>query len=66
MRLDPRVIGGALQGKVKCDFEAQLVRALAQCLEIVHGAKQRVHRVVTAQFRADAERGARIVGAGDQ
>ncbi len=35
-------------------------------LEIVHGAEQRVDGVVAAQLGADAERGARIVGAGDQ
>ena len=66
MRLDPRMVRRALQSEIKRDFQAQLVGALAECLEIVHGAKLRVNGVVATQFGADAERGARIVRAGYQ
>ena len=64
--LDPRVVGGALQGEIECDFEAELMGAVAERFEIVHGAEQRVNGVVAAEFGADAERGAGVVRAGDQ
>ena len=44
--LDPRVIGRALQGEIKRDFQTQFMCTLAQGLEIVHGAEQRIHGVV--------------------
>ena len=66
MRLNPRVVRRALQSEIKRDFQAQLVGTLAECLEIVHGAKLRVNGVVSTQFGTDAERGARIVRTGYQ
>ena len=66
MLLDPRVVRRALQREVERHFDAQLVRVIAERLEIVHGAEQRVDGVVAAQLGADAERGAWIVRSGDQ
>ncbi len=46
VRLDPRVVGRALQGEIKRDFQTQFMCTLAQGLEIVHGAEQWIHGVV--------------------
>ena len=66
MLFDPRVVRRALQREVERHFDTQLVRVIAERLEIVHGAEQRVDGVVAAQLGADAERGARIVRSGNQ
>ena len=66
MLLDPRVVRRALQSEIKRDLKVQLMGALAERLEIVHGAQQWVDGVMAAKLGADAERGARIVRACDQ
>ncbi len=66
MLLHPRMVGGALQCEVERDLQAELVRALAEHLEIVHRAEQRVDGVVPAEFGSDAEWRAGVVRSRDQ
>src|SRR5581483_7923178 len=64
MLLEPRMIRGALNGKVEGDLEPMHRRRLAQLVEILERAKLRMNRVMPALFRANRIRAAGLTRLG--
>ena len=60
VRLDPRVVGRALQREVERDLHAEVVRARDERVEVVHRAQLGVDRVVPALGRPDRPRRADV------
>ena len=66
MLLDPRMVGGALDGEVDGDLQAVVAGGLDQPGEIVEAAELGMDGVVAAVGRADRIGAARVVRAGGQ
>ena len=62
MRLEPRVIGRALDREVEGDLEAVLARRALEPAEIVDGAERRMDRIVPALGGADRVGTAEVAG----